>query len=71
MTLKKGAGFGEGGWGFGGDSNTRTLHGGFCGLGEDSRTVRDHEAGPYLRVGKRHSDVGKRLSDRLGLVGKV
>ena len=34
-------------------------------------TLRAHEAGPYLRVGNRHSDVGNRLSDRLGLVGKV
>ena len=41
------------------------------GLGIGSRTVRAHEEDPYLRVGNRPSDVGNRLSDRLGLVGKV
>ena len=41
------------------------------GLGKGSRTVRALFAGPYLRVGNRHSDVGNRLQERLGLVGKV
>ena len=34
-------------------------------------TLRAHFAGPYLQVGNRHSDIGNRLSDRLGLVGRV
>ena len=33
-------------------------------------TLRACEAGPYLGVADRHWDVGNRLSDRLGLVGK-
>ena len=45
--------------------------GGGGGLGKGSRTVRARKTGPYLQVGNRHWDIGNRLSDRLGLVGKI
>ena len=38
------------------------------GLGMGSRRVRAHEAGPYIQVGNRHSDVGNKLSNKLGLI---
>ena len=42
-----------------------------AGFGEGGGAVVSDSKVPYLRVGNRHSEVGNRLSDRLGLVSKV